>query len=312
VRGQREAAGVHRNHALNRQILPPRAEIALRDVPIEGEKPCICWAFRAARQLLDICRDHLGRVSAALGSVVMFFAAGAVGAAAVGALDLLSSLTPDKSNAAKTGVKQTNSLFDLGTTTSATNTATITSSTPTQTGALSPSTFNALLSAQNANGKANPSDALKDLFAQIDTNGDGKITKAEFEDKLGAGGTNIAAADNVFDKMDADSDGSVSLDEMASALKPKGGHPHAHRAGGGADALMQALQGASSTSTTNSDGSITTTLTYGDGSKITISQPAAAGTSTSASSQYNLVDKMMQRQTDALAAAAKQSVSVKV
>ncbi len=114
--------------------------------------------------------------------------------------------------------------------------------------------------------------------------------------------------------MDADSDGSVSLDEMASALKKGGGHHHAHHAGGGggADALMQALQGASSTSTTNSDGSITTTLTYGDGSKITISQPAASGTSTSASSQYNLVDKMMQRQTDALAAAAKQSVSVKV
>ncbi|NGX95718.1 MAG: EF-hand domain-containing protein [Candidatus Afipia apatlaquensis] len=246
----------------------------------------------------------------------MFFAAGAVGAAAVGALDLLSSLTPDKSNAAKTGVKQTNSLFDVGTTTSATNTATTTSSTPTQAGALSPSTFNALLSAQDANGKANPSDALKDLFAQIDINGDGKITKAEFEDKLGAGGTNIAAADNVFNKMDADSDGSVSLDEMASALKKGGGHHHAHHAGGGggggADALMQALQGASSTSTTNSDGSITTTLTYGDGSKITISQPAASGTSTSASSQYNLVDKMMQRQTDALAAAAKQSVSVKV
>jgi Ca2+-binding EF-hand superfamily protein len=57
-----------------------------------------------------------------------------------------------------------------------------------------------LLSAQDANGKASPSDSLKDLFAQIDTNGDGKITKAEFEDKLGAGGTNIAAADNVFNK----------------------------------------------------------------------------------------------------------------
>jgi hypothetical protein len=128
-----------------------------------------------------------------------------------------------------------------------------------------------LLSAQDANGKASPSDSLKDLFAQIDTNGDGKITKAEFEDKLGAGGTNVAAADNVFNKMDADNDGSVSLDEMATALKPSGGHHRAHH-GGGADALMQALQGASSSSTTNSDGSITTTLTYADGSKVTISQ----------------------------------------
>ena len=246
----------------------------------------------------------------------MFFAAGAVGAAAAAAgtaVDLLSSLTPGKSGST-TGVKQTNSIFALNGSSGDTSVLTPANSTaPAPAGALSPSTCNALLSAQDSTGKASPSDALKDLFAQIDTNGDGKITKAEFEDKLGAGGTNIAAADNVFNKMDADSDGSVSLDEMASALRGKGGgHNQAYRAGGGADALMQALQGASSTSTTNSDGSITTTLTYADGSKITLSQPAASSTSTSASSQYNLVEKMMQRQTDALATAAKQSVSVKV
>ncbi|WP_024574859.1 MULTISPECIES: EF-hand domain-containing protein [unclassified Afipia] len=246
----------------------------------------------------------------------MFFAAGAVGAAAAAAgtaLDLLSSLTPAKSGST-TGVKQTNSLFDVIGSNSSTQTATSVSSTgPAPAGALSPSTFNALLSAQDSSGKASPSGALKDLFAQIDTNGDGKITKAEFEDKLGAGGTNIAAADNVFSKMDADGDGSVNLDEMATALKGKGrGHPHAHQTGGGADALMQALQSASSTSTTNSDGSITTTLTYADGSKITISQPAASGSSSSASSQYNLVERMVQRQADSLAAAAKQSVSVKI
>lgn len=244
----------------------------------------------------------------------MLFAAGAVGAAAVGALDLLSSLTPDKSGAAKTGVKQTNSLFDvIGSTGNTPSATSVSPTSSTSAGALAPSTFNALLSAQDSNGKASPSDALKSLFAQIDGNGDGKITKAEFEDKLGAGGTNIAAADNVFNKMDANEDGSVSLDEMATALKSKGGgHHHAHQSGGGADALMQALQGASSTSTTNSDGSITSILTYADGSKVTISQPASSSTSTTASSQYNLVDQMMQRQTDALAAAAKQSVSVKV
>lgn len=246
----------------------------------------------------------------------MFFAAGAVGAAAAAAgtaVDLLSSLTPGKSGSA-TGVKQTNSIFALNGAAGDTSVLTPANSTaPAPGGALSPCTFNALLSAQDSNGKASPSDALKDLFAQIDTNGDGKITKAEFEDKLGAGGTNIAAADNVFNKMDTDADGAVSLDEMASALKSKGGgHRHAHHAGGGADALMQALQGASSASTTNSDGSITTTLTYADGSKITLSQPASSSTSTAASSQYNLVEKMMQRQTDALATAAKQSVSVKV
>jgi hypothetical protein len=75
---------------------------------------------------------------------------------------------------------------------------------------------------------------------------------------------------------------------------------------------MQALQGAASSSTTSSDGSITTTLTYADGSKVTISQPASSSTSTGASTQYNLVERMVQRQEDALAATAKQSVSVKV
>lgn len=240
----------------------------------------------------------------------MFFAAGAVGAAAIGALDLLSSLTPNKAAAAKTGVKQTNSLFDLiGSNTSTSSVSSASSASPTRAGALSPSTFNALLSAQDANGKANPSDALKSLFTQIDGNGDGKITNAEFEDKLGAGGTNIAAANNVFNKMDANGDGSVSLDEMATALKGTSG---GHQAGDGADALKEALQGASSTTTTNSDGSISTTLTYADGSKITLSQPASSTTSTGASTQYNLVEKMMQRQTDALAASAKQSVSVRV
>ena len=254
----------------------------------------------------------------------MLFAAGAVGAAAAAAgsaLDLLSSLTPGKSGST-TGVKQPGSIFGLTDPTGLTQTLTPASSTASApSGTLSPSTFNALLVSQDSTSPS-PTDALKDLFAQIDTNGDGKITKAEFEDKLGAGGTNIQAADNVFSKMDTDGDGSVSMNEMATALKGKGGAHHAHQSGGGggggggsgggADALMEALQGASSTSTTNSDGSITTTLTYADGTTLTMSQLAPSTSSSNASSQYNLVEKMMQRQTDALATAAKQSVSVKV
>ena len=74
-------------------------------------------------------------------------------------------------------------------------------------------------SAGSTTASKSRSDALKDLFGQIDGDGDGKISKSEFEDALGAGGTNLAQADSVFGKLDKDGDGSVSLKELASALK---------------------------------------------------------------------------------------------
>ena len=135
----------------------------------------------------------------------------------------------------------------------------------------------------SATASKSRSSALKDLFAQIDGDGDGKITKSEFEEALGAGGTNLANADSVFGKLDKDGDGSVSLKELASALKPKG-HHHRDEAndanGSGSDPFSQALQGASSTSVSNSDGSVTTSLTYADGSKVTMTS-AASGSSSS-------------------------------
>jgi len=121
------------------------------------------------------------------------------------------------------------------------------------------------------------SEALKHLFSQFDTNGDGEISKSEFESALGAGGTNTAQADDVFSKLDKDDSGTVSLDEMWSALRGKG-HSHPHHVAAGSsgadgsnsDPLLQALQGASSTSVTNSDGSTTTSVTYAGGTKVTM------------------------------------------
>jgi hypothetical protein len=176
---------------------------------------------------------------------------------------------------------------------------------------ISPQTMSALIEAQSQSGTANtapssPSDALQDLFSQIDGNGDGSISKSEFEGALGAGGTNIAAADDVFNKLDADGDGSVSLDELKNALQGSHhGHHHLHAGGSGdansadgsdpnADPLLQALAGASSTSVTNSDGSTTTSITYADGSKVSLTTPAAsasASASNSATSSYNLIDR---------------------
>jgi hypothetical protein len=71
---------------------------------------------------------------------------------------------------------------------------------------------------------------------------------------------------------------------------------------------MQALEGTSSTSVTNSDGSTTTSLTYADGSKVTMTSAAAA--STSATSSYNVVEQMIQRQAQSVSASSAGSVSV--
>jgi Ca2+-binding EF-hand superfamily protein len=189
-----------------------------------------------------------------------------------------------------------------------------------QCAAISPETMSALLDAQSqaASGSSSTSksrhDALKDLFGQIDGDGDGNISKEEFEDALGAGGTNLAQADSVFGKLDSDGDGSVSLKELASALKPRGHHHDRDKAGAGdssgSDPFSQALQGATTTSVTNSDGSVTTSLTYADGSKVTMTTAASGSSSRSATSSYNFIEQMIQRQAQAISSAATGSLSV--
>ena len=203
---------------------------------------------------------------------------------------------------------------------------------------ISPTTMSALLAAQGqsaagatTSASASPASALQDLFSQIDANGDGEISKSEFENALGAGGTNLAQADDVFNKLDKNGDGSVSLQEMASALKggKTGHHHHAHVGGGGADAggtgtsaatsadgssgpLLQALAGATSTSVTNSDGSTTTSITNADGSKITMTSPAATASTSSATASYNFLEQMIAREAKAISSGASAALSVSV
>lgn len=248
----------------------------------------------------------------------MLFALGAASAV----LDIFKSIGSSGSSAAKvtTGLTQTEGagLFDTRpSSTPGASTATALTAPP-QSGALSPDTLNALLAAQGQQGTpgaATSRDAsLKDLFSLIDGDGNGQISKSEFENALGAGGTNVAQADDVFGKMDTNGDGSISADEMASALKGASGH-HSHRhaagaegGGGGADALAQALDGSSSTTTTNSDGSTTTTVTYADGSKVTLTTPASQTASSSATSSYNFVEQAIQRQAQALSTSAQLSL----
>ena len=239
--------------------------------------------------------------------------------AASSAIDALKALTSSKSSSAQsTGVSQNaTSPFDL---ISSSSTASVGSGSGSGGGGaqISPQTMSALLDAQSQSSAGSAStasksrsDALKDLFSQIDGDGDGKITKSEFEDALGAGGTNLAQADSVFGKLDKDGDGSVSLKELASALKGGKGHHHHHadsgsgdNGGSNSDPFSQALQGARSTSVTNSDGSVTTSLTYADGSKVTMTSAASGSSSSSATSSYNFIEQMIQRQAQAISSAS--------
>ena len=271
--------------------------------------------------------------------------------AASSAVDALQSLLSSKSNSTQTtGFTQNPPTpFDTA------NGSTQTESPPPVTGGaaftqISPQTMSALIAAQSRDSTASttsasstsastdPTSALQDLFSQIDANGDGQISKTEFENALGAGGTNLAQADDVFNKLDANGDGSVSLDEMQKALQGaqgKGGHHHHHVAdsdgstgtdgtsstsgtsgsgagGSNSDPLLQALAGATSTSVTNSDGSTTTSITNADGSVITMTSPAATTSSSSATASYNFLEQMIQRAAQAVSAGAASSLSLNV
>src|SRR5882762_2787821 len=152
----------------------------------------------------------------------MLLALGAVSSA----LDALQSLTSSKSSSPPTtGFSQAPANpFDLSGSTAPSG-----SSTPASGSngfsQLSPATMSALLAAQSQSSTGSttsasnsPSNALKDLFSQLDANGDSQVSKSEFENALGAGGTNIAQADNVFSKMDNNGDGLVNLGEMSPLL----------------------------------------------------------------------------------------------
>ncbi|KRR25095.1 calcium sensor EFh [Bradyrhizobium lablabi] len=246
----------------------------------------------------------------------MFFALGA----ASSVIDAFKALA-SKSSTSSTGVSE-NSANPFASMTSSASASIASGAGSGGSGAssISPETMSALLDAQSQSSTGSTTasksrhNALKDLFGQIDGDGDGKISKEEFEEALGAGGTNLTNADSVFGKLDKDGDGSVSLKELASALRPGKGHRKPDDASGsngsGSDPFSQALQGASTTTVTNSDGSVTTSLTYADGSKVTMTSPASGSSSTSATSSYNFIEQMIQRQAQAISSSSTASLSM--
>jgi Ca2+-binding EF-hand superfamily protein len=281
----------------------------------------------------------------------MLFALGAVSSA----LDAIQSLTSSKSSSTQqTGSSQSASTNPFAI--DSDNSSTTSGATPSVNAGyypqISPETMNALFAAQSQSASSTDSstsstsssatsstsmsqdDALKDLFSKLDANGDGQISKSEFENALGAGGTNLAQADDVFSKLDTNSDGSVSLDELSKALKGAGGHHgghhHAHAASGSGDASgssgdasgtgsdsssSSSSGGSTTTTTTGADGSTTTTVSYADGFKMTTTVPGASNSSNGSgagNTPYDWFAQMMQNQTQGSSGSAASSLSMSV
>jgi hypothetical protein len=53
-------------------------------------------------------------------------------------------------------------------------------------------------------------------------------------------------------------------------------------------------------------------MTYADGSKVTMTSPAAKTASSSATSSYNIIEQLIQREAQAIASSATASLSVSV
>jgi hypothetical protein len=162
----------------------------------------------------------------------------------------------------------------------------------------SPDTLGTLISLQGQQSGATGSatSQAQSLFSQFDTNGDGQISKSEFETAFGPK-ADMSKVDGLFNALDANGDGSVSQNELTAAAKQAHGHHHHHVEGGGspqsggsgqsgglADLLSATnAAGATSQSATNADGSTTTTISYADGTKISMTVPATSASASSSS-----------------------------
>jgi len=183
-----------------------------------------------------------------------------------------------------------------------------------------PGMLAALVSLQGQQANAGPSGS-SGLLSQLDTNGDGQISKTEFESALGSDGVDASSADALFSKLDSNGDGSISQSELSSAQHGHGHHHHhmdgagqsGGSGGGGASSLLNATNADGSTTqiSTNADGSTTTSITYADGSTVDMTTPLAGQNGGSSSSntgtpnQSNLIEQLIKMQSQLLA----QSVS---
>jgi len=137
-----------------------------------------------------------------------------------------------------------------------------------------------------------------------------RTLQAEFEDAFGAG-ADLTKVDGLFNALDADGNGAISQDELTAAAQQSHARHHHHRhmhssgAGGLADTLMAATQGATTQTSSNADGATTTTISYADGSQVIMTIPAAsavAGSSNdgSGAADRNAIERLIRMQAELL------------
>ena len=235
----------------------------------------------------------------------MFFLAGAV---AGGALDYLSSLKQLGQPSQAGGNGAVSNPFSTG------NGAQNAGAAPTSSGAMgiSSETMNTLLSAQtqtaaSANATPTLTPDQNQVFAALDSNGDGQLSQSEFEKLFGV--QNKSVADAIFAKIDTNGDGAVSQSELAAGLKQGSENAQAASAGPSAGSGGSSNQGDKTQTITNADGSVTTTTTYPDGSQVSTTTPASAGTNAIANT---MLGQLIQRQAQSLMSSVGQSVSMNV
>jgi hypothetical protein len=188
----------------------------------------------------------------------------------------------------------------------------------------SPDTMSTLMSAQEQQPGANGYVAARaaNVFGEFDTDGNGQISKTEFEDVFGANADG-SKVDGLFNALDANADGSISQDELTSAAQASHAQHHHHHhfhggrgVGGVLDALLNSgTQGASASTASNSDGSSTTTITYADGSKVSLTSPpggsdtGSSGTDTGSADQRNLLEQLIRQQAQFLSVSPGQTLT---
>jgi hypothetical protein len=134
-------------------------------------------------------------------------------------------------------------------------------------------------------GSQMSSDVTNDVFANI--------CKAGFENALAGAGVSKSAADTLFASLDAKSgDGSAAKANPLDAMLSDAG-----------------ATGATTQTTTNADGSITTTISYADGTKIDMTAPAVAS-ATSGGGKVNLLETLIRLQSQLLPAAGSSASSI--